>query len=467
MKKILPLSLLLIASTTQAANLSIDDFLQQVQSQNENFKGSQRAGKGAQIHSRDANIALMPSLFADYKNSKDKKPTDAPFFQGNETDANGFDVGLSEATSFGLNAKLTWTMTHVQIMNAPQLAVPDYHLAAPMLELSQSLLRNGFGSEVSAQRDLSEANNLGNSYNNSYQARAELVNSEIAYWRLAIARKTVEIQKDAFSRAEKILQWATKRVNLQLGERSDELQAQASLELSKLQLKAANDEVEAASIAFNSARNISGDQVPESLDLVESESLVKMEVPAREEMRLDVKAADEMRKVAVANAQLTKEKYKPDLKVFGSLAWTGRDTLTDASVNQAVQGIHPTRVIGVSFTTPLSFGLMSDTYTGTKMEQEGAELQYQNKLMKQEQDWRDLNTKLQEAKQRLALTRQLETVQKAKLENEQQRLLRGRTTTYQMLLFEQDFDTAQLQRVNTQAEVLRIIAQMKLFGGAL
>jgi outer membrane protein TolC len=87
------------------------------------------------------------------------------------------------------------------------------------------------------------------------------------------------------------------------------------------------------------------------------------------------------------------------------------------------------------------------------------------KLFEQEQEWNDLNQKFHEAKKRLTLTRDIEIVQDKKLVREKARLHLGRTTTYQVLLFEQDYSTAQLARIRAQADILRILTQMKLFGG--
>mgnify|MGYP001046760359 CR=1 FL=1 len=44
-----------------------------------------------------------------------------------------------------------------------------------------------------------------------------------------------------------------------------------------------------------------------------------------------------------------------------------------------------------------------------------------------------------------------------------ERLLRGRTTTFQALNFEQDYASAQLLRLRTQAEVLQLTAQLNAF----
>jgi outer membrane protein TolC len=59
----------------------------------------------------------------------------------------------------------------------------------------------------------------------------------------------------------------------------------------------------------------------------------------------------------------------------------------------------------------------------------------------------------------------MESAQRAKLENERVRLRQGRATTYQVLLFEQDYSQAQVSRVMTATELLSLKTQLKLYHG--
>ncbi|RYZ80227.1 MAG: hypothetical protein EOP06_25730 [Proteobacteria bacterium] len=62
-------------------------------------------------------------------------------------------------------------------------------------------------------------------------------------------------------------------------------------------------------------------------------------------------------------------------------------------------------------------------------------------------------------------TEKLATIQQKKALNERKRLTRGRTTTYQSLIFETDYNSAESQRIQAQSEVLLIMARMRTFGG--
>ena len=109
---------------------------------------------------------------------------------------------------------------------------------------------------------------------------------------------------------------------------------------------------------------------------------------------------------------------------------------------------------------------MLNTRSGLNKDREAADLSYQRKVMDQEKEWVDLAKKFDEAKRRYKLILAIEHIQKEKSEYERDRLNRGRTTSIQVLTFEQDFRTSQLNRIQSQAEILNLVAQMKTFGGS-
>jgi hypothetical protein len=107
----------------------------------------------------------------------------------------------------------------------------------------------------------------------------------------------------------------------------------------------------------------------------------------------------------------------------------------------------------------------SDVRSGYTKENIAAEIRSERKLFDQEVEWKDLVQKLTEAKARLSVAEKLSDIQRKKALNERARLKRGRTTTYQSLIFETDYNQAEYRRIQTQSEVLILLAQMKTFGG--
>jgi outer membrane protein TolC len=61
------------------------------------------------------------------------------------------------------------------------------------------------------------------------------------------------------------------------------------------------------------------------------------------------------------------------------------------------------------------------------------------------------------------MSEELVTLQKEKLEYEKYRFNLGRTTTYQVLTFEQDYAQALIARLRVEREILAIHSQLKTF----
>ena len=66
-------------------------------------------------------------------------------------------------------------------------------------------------------------------------------------------------------------------------------------------------------------------------------------------------------------------------------------------------------------------------------------------------------------KENLKLACEIETTQKLKLEHERKLLEQGRTSTYQVLLMEQDYSGSQLNTQQTAYKLSEFIAELKLY----
>lgn len=92
-----------------------------------------------------------------------------------------------------------------------------------------------------------------------------------------------------------------------------------------------------------------------------------------------------------------------------------------------------------------------------------AEQNYQRKLFEQDQQWNDLSAKFEDAKIKLVLIEKIEEAQKIKAHNERDRLNRGRTVTFQVLNFEQDYAQSELARIQSETNILNIYSQLKAY----
>lgn len=122
-------------------------------------------------------------------------------------------------------------------------------------------------------------------------------------------------------------------------------------------------------------------------------------------------------------------------------------------------------VIGVRFTTPLDFGSLADYRDSYQREKVASEMRMKRKTFEVEREWEILTERFDNFKQRLLLTQKLEKVQERKLHAEKRRYNQGRTTTFQVLQFEQDYANAQLLKLRNERELITVYNQIMLFAG--
>lgn len=459
--------LFLVAASAQAATLSVDDYLNQVQGKSPNYQAAATNARAFADLRSSANLIHSPFLFANYNNVDDHQEYPSVLAYGTSNTTSLYTIGLGINTPVGLNAKYSYNLTHGAVNGANSLyvPVPNYFTSYNKLELTQSLVRNGFGSENRARYDQARWGNEARSLGEEFRQLTLLAEAEQTYWRLALARQTVLVQKDALSRSDRLLQWAKRRVNMQLSDRADYLQAQANYDLAQVEVQRATEDEKTAARAFNLLRNIEGESVAEAVTLPGADDLLKVASAKRTGSRLDVKAAEAQEKATVAEAQLTKETVKPTVDILASVAWNGRDASRQAAISEAMKSQHSTKAIGLILNVPLALGSVTKSIRGVNMLQESASYDLEQKRISEIRDWRELNSRLSDARSRLQLLQKIEATQRDKYENEHQRLLRGRTTTYQAVTFEQDYAQAQLLAIRTKAEVLQILSQLKLFRG--
>lgn len=457
-------------SRVQAApepSLKLETFLDQVRTKNPALQGSLQIATGANERSTEAKLILSPSFFAQFQLSRDSSLATS-FFPRDKTVANSYSLGISQTTSFGLTGRLSYSVNYTSLSGlSPQLTplmpYTMYHDAKPTLELTQALWRNQLGAEVRATQVASQSAAMALRYSESFKAKMLLAEAEMTYWRLVMARKTVHISRENLSRSMKLKEWAQNRFQKQLADRADVLQAEAALQARKLDLQSTLDEERAASRAFNSARGDTQLEVTETLQALDSATIASLKIPARMQLREDVLAAEQQNRAAQASSQIGIEKNKPTLEVYGSAALSARDSALNSAISNSFSTQRPTLALGARFMAPLDWNALKQNREGYQKEEAGAELQYQRKLFDQDRQWEDLTVRLQEARTRFELSKNLEAIQKEKLLLERDRLSRGRSTTYQVLLFETDYALAQLGRIRAETDILRIHAQMKTF----
>ncbi len=458
-------SVLLFPTFALSAELSLQKYLSEVQNNNDGIKAGQLIIEGTQDRSNEGKLIFRPSLFAQAQSTIDKKPVVNTASQGDRTDNSFVTVGLAQQFDFGLKSQLSYSLIHTQIYNASSTFVskPEYNDGVAKLELSQSLWRNFWGQEQKSQETLINSQAKASSHVESYKIKQTLAQAESIYWSLSQLRKVVKVQTNNLVRAKKIADWNRRRTNTGLAERSDYLQADANLKLREYELQNTQLELTTLERTFNTLRGNTENQVSENLDIFDGQSLSTLNLPGKSELRDDTKAALEYQNIAIANANLAQERNKPTLEVYGSYAMNGRDVERSEAIDNSFKTNKSTTAIGVRFNTPLDFGNTSKNIDGYKKEKVAAEYTFKKKVYDQDREWNDLVKKFEDAKLKLALVEKIAEANKTKSLNESDRLTKGRTTTFQVLNFEQDYAQSELQKIQSETNLLNIYAQLKTF----
>ncbi len=451
-------------------SLSLDDYMSQVKGENLTYISSNESAEAFEKLKAKAKLITGFNFFATVQNSFTEQNQALQIFRYTSVYNRNNQVGISQTADFGLTTKLYYSINHVTYKGLntsnspnPSLASSNYQ-GTPVLEVSLPIWKNRFGSSTRASKDVIL-------YSNEYQkftAKALSINSLIAaeqsYWNLVAMRRTVEIQKSALKSAEQILDYVRKKEQMNLGEKGDVLQAKALLESRKLSLKQAENDEKLAARNFNKQRYIDSFEVKEKLSSFEFAKLKNFLVPKiKANDRFDIKALEANMKLAVANAKIDEENAKPDLSVYGAYSQNQIKSGVSDTISAIPDRTGRYAMIGMKLSVPINFYTTSEIKSGARQSASAAKTNYRQKAFEQENDWQNLVQNLEISKDNLGLAQQIELAQKLKLENERKLLKQGRTTTYQILLFEQDYLNSQLTTIQLAYKMLALISQKKLY----
>lgn len=463
----------IIFFTKNSFALSLDEYLEQVKNQNLGYLAANQNAEAYELLKKKAKLVTAINLYGYTEKGFVEQNQALQIVRYNKVYNQKNQVGFTQTSDFGLSTNLYYSLNQVIYKGLitsspnPSLASSNYQ-AIPTLELSLPLWQNLLGSSTQASKDSTYFSNESQKLTAKSISLSSLIDSEKAYWTLVYARKAVKIQENALESARQILSYVTKREKMNLGERGDVLQARALVETKQLLLKQAQNDEKIATRNFNKQRYINSDEVTEKLEDFDLKKLQNFLVPKiMAGNRFDVKADEANMKAAVAAAKVEEENNKPNLSLYGSYSLNQIEKSADQAFSNSFAQKGNSGKIGVSFSMPINFGLTSDIRQGAVKTASSARINYRQKVFDQENDWQNLIQNMSSYKENLALAIAIEAAQKSKLENERKLLKQGRTSTYQILLFEQDYSNSELTTLQTAYKLLSLIADEKLYRGEI
>jgi outer membrane protein TolC len=466
----LTLFLAIIFCANSALSLSLSEYIEQVKNQNLSYESANINADAYELLQEKAKLVNAITLYGYTEKGFAEQNQALQIFRYSKTYSQKNQVGFTHNSSFGLSSNLYYSLNKITYKDLNTGNLPNPGLAAsnfqatPVIELSLSLWQNRLGAQNKASRDSIYFSNQSQKFTARSLSLTELIESEKIYWDMVYAKRAVEIQKQALDSAQQIFDYVSRRAKMNLGEEGDVLQAKALLESKKLLLKQAQNDERIAARNFNKQRFLNSDEVKEELENFDMKKLEKFLVPKiRDSDRLDIKASEAQFKSAVANAKLEEENNKPILNLYGSYAVNQIERNSQRAIDNSFNQVGESGKIGVNFSMPVNFGLSSDIRRGAVKNASAAKMEYRWKVFEQENDWLSLITNLSSYKDNLNLALEIEKSQKLKLENERKMLKQGRTDTYQVLLFEQDFSNSKLTTVRIAHDLLHLTSDLKLY----
>lgn len=452
------------ASTHVASNsiLSLEDYLKQVRQENLKYRGNELNQTSANSKIAEANLISSFNLTGGYQHKHDKKQTNDPFIAYDSIDTNKYSLGIKKVSTFGLESKLSYDVYKTEYFKSNTNNL-NRTTSSPSLTLTQSLWQNAWGRLT--QNNIDALNAQSENIKHSVQSSLDTIEQDViaVYWDMVVKREIVSVQKLAVKHAQAIHDYVKGRVKMNLGEEADVLQAKASLETKKLDLQSAQNNELIQLRYFNKYRNRTASESPNNLSPINWDFLKSFTIPKIHQDRSDVLAAKYQAINSVKSYQIQEENNKPIFNAYLGYALNGNDNSFSESIYKSASTNWPTVIIGVDFSMPLDVASTKTIRDATKIQSLAEENIYQQKLKDQEAEWEDLREKIVETQTRIKLSLNIEEAQKKKLEFEHLRLKTGRTSTYQILQFEQDYTLAKLSGLQIVSEMYALLAKVRLY----
>jgi outer membrane protein TolC len=454
---------LALLAPAAAPALGVQDYLKEVRQANPQLQSLRAQDTALALAAKEPLTAYSPQLNAGAQRAENQAEPALAAFSAESTKVTGWNVGLSKLFSSGTYVGLDYKGDYTDLM----FPAGSFIVAAPSyghefgLTLSQSLWRNVGGRQVQAAVDQAAAGAEAARAGNRFQALSVVFEARRVYQQLQSTRQLIALQTESLERNKKILEWTKRKQADNLADRVDVLQVEAAQGQTALGLAASQQEEARLKARFNTLRGAAPEaEVPE----LEASSAPSA-LPEAAGERLDIAAAKAALRGGDAQVEGIRQRYTPDLSVFGQLGMNERDPEMGKAFTDSFNAKHPVTMVGVKLTANLDLGLLNEVLTGAETAKSAGAAQVKDKVQAASQDWQNLRDQWASLQKQLELARTLEQVQQEKAEREKRRYQDGRTTNFQVLRFEEDYNQARILSVQLNSAAAILAATANFYNG--
>jgi outer membrane protein TolC len=464
------MTLVLLGAAQGSQALSLESYLDQVRQGNRGYKAQEATDTALKLAILEPNTMLSPRLDANVNYLDDSSESNSPFNALRVT-ATNWDAALSEQFEYtgthlslgykGGESSIAYPGSLVAAFGglSPGFSNPSYFDSnGYYVSITQPLWKDFGARAYEVARAKAEAGYGSARFMNRYGAASSLFEAESSYIQLSTARQIAQLLQESLERNQKILEWTQDKYNDNLVDKVDVLQVQAALQQVQMGIVDTQQQLHMAQQKFNALRGLSPNaEVSEELEAFS----VPKALPSRAGERLDVQAAGKDVEGKEALAEEVRERYRPDLSVFGTATTSGQDPTWSGSLKPD----HPTYVVGLKLSTLLDLPLYFKVVQGAEIAAGQGKDDLAQKRLRADEDWADLKVQWEALQNSLNLAAALEAVQKEKAEREKKRYQDGRTTNFQVLRFDEDYNQARINTLRLTAQAGVLAAQADFYNG--
>lgn len=446
------------AASEPAHVLTLEGALKLATEKNETLQAYDKLKEAAEFKSASADLELSPYLSAKAGLYDDKKLTLQPAFQGDRTQAKQISLGMAKKFESGTSAQLSYGDQFTEI-SGTSFPIPAYWNSSLSLGLSQNLWKNAFGRSTRLRHEREQQIAKIETLAQIHQAKNLRLQIEQAYWTYIFAKEDKRLKEESLKRAERLLQWTSKRVSNGLADRSDFLQVNALLGSRSLQLISADDDAKAAQKTLETflATDLTSFKIEDDL---RHARLIKIEIGM---LRMDALLSVLEAAVKSKAVEEAADGLNPDLNLLASLATNGQKATFGSSLGAVSDTTHPTWSMGVEFTLNLDRAQTHKVTQALSLESTAARLKAQTAKRDSDTSRTELLRRHEELNSRISQAEKLLDIQREKAARERDRLERGRTVTFQVINFEQEQSEAEALLLKLLTEQRKLEATSALF----
>ncbi len=458
-------SLLFLISNSFAKSLSLENFLAEVRQNDPSFQAAEMQQQSSKTQVEAAELPTKIQLFSSYSILDDERPVQNPSVQGKNTQNQSLALGLKQQTELGLQWALSQNVSKTTIVGAQPnfIPTPDYYDVFPKLELSVNLWRNFLGDQTTAEKEALTKKLTAAQLESEIRYLSKVIEAEQVYWQAASSQELLRISRENEGRAEKLYKWSSQRRAKGLSDASDLFQADAAFKARKLETLVGEARLMEAGRRLNLLRGKVEENVSEEMPY-ERVELKNLKLDAKEaKVRKDILIQRTGAEARAADARANIEKLKPTLDLSAQMSVIGRDPEFPEAQRNQHSSKNDFYQVGVVLTIPLDYGLNRRLMDAQRVDAQAATLNLKKLELDGQNSYQFTVSQLEQIRKQLELLRDLERIQRNKADEERRRYNLGRSTTYQVLTFEQDYVNIIAKRLELELQARGLLASLRLF----